>query len=48
LTPPVKGTEEHKLWSAIHRAPPGPDRWKIRSKSFEGMAEAIAQQWSID
>ena len=45
LTPPKKGTEDHKLWSAIHRAPPGPDRWKIRSKTFQGIADAMAVQW---
>lgn len=29
----------------IHRASPGPERWKIRSKTFPGMAEAWADQW---
>jgi len=45
LTPPAPGTVEHKQWSAIHRAPPGPDRWKIRSKTFTGIARAMAAQW---
>uniref|UniRef100_UPI0011B44F07 hypothetical protein n=1 Tax=Puniceibacterium confluentis TaxID=1958944 RepID=UPI0011B44F07 len=45
LEPPRPGTAEHKKWSAIHRAPPGPDRWKIRSKTFPGMAAAWADQW---
>lgn len=45
LTPPAKGTEEHKQWSAIHRAPPGPDRWKFRSETFPGIADAMAMQW---
>jgi hypothetical protein len=45
LTPPAKGTEAHKRWSAIHRAPPGPDRWKIRSRTFPGLAAAMADQW---
>jgi len=45
LTPPKAGTEEHKLWSKIHRAPPGPDRWKIRSETFPGIADAAASQW---
>jgi len=45
LTPPAPGTEAHKAWSAIHRAPPGPDRWKVRSKTFSGMAAAWADQW---
>ena len=29
----------------IHRMPPGPDRAKMRSKTFPGMAEAMAMQW---
>ena len=45
LTPPEKGSEEHKRWSAIHRASPGPDRWKQRSKTFPGIAAAMAEQW---
>lgn len=45
LTPPEKGTEEHKKWSAIHRASPGPERWKLRSKTFPGIAAAMADQW---
>lgn len=45
LTPPRPGTAEHRAWSAIHRAPPGPDRWKFRSKTFPGMAAAWAAQW---
>lgn len=30
----------------IHRMPPGPDRWKERSKTFEGIGAAMAAQWS--
>ena len=29
----------------IHRMPPSPDRWKERSKTFTGIAEAMASQW---
>ena len=29
----------------IHHLPPGPDRWKERSKTFTGIAEAMAEQW---
>jgi hypothetical protein len=29
----------------IHKMPPGPDRWKERSRSFEGIAQAMAEQW---
>lgn len=45
LEPPRAGTEEHKRWSAVHRAPPSADRWKTRSKTFEGIAAAAASQW---
>lgn len=30
----------------VHRMPPGPDRWKERSRTFEGVANAMADQWS--
>jgi hypothetical protein len=30
----------------VHRMPPGPDRWKERSRTFEGVAQAMADQWS--
>lgn len=29
----------------IHKMPPGPDRWKERSKTFDGIAQAMAEQW---
>lgn len=29
----------------VHRMPPGPDRWKERSRTFEGIAAAMASQW---
>jgi hypothetical protein len=29
----------------IHKMPPGPDRWKERSRTFLGIAEAMAEQW---
>lgn len=36
----VEGREQR-----IHNMPPGPDRWKERSRTFKGIAEAMAQQW---
>lgn len=45
LTPPKKGTAEHKAWSMVHRATPGADRWKKRSRTFVGVAKAFAEQW---
>jgi hypothetical protein len=29
----------------IHRMPPSPDRWKLRSVTYRGIAEAMAAQW---
>ena len=42
LTPTniVEGRE-----ARVHRMPPGPDRWKERSRTFAGIAQAMAQQW---
>jgi len=45
LTPPKAGTADHKAWSAVHRASPGTDRARLRSRSFPGMAAAAARQW---
>jgi len=30
----------------IHMLPPSADRWKIRSETFTGIAEAMASQWN--
>ena len=29
----------------VHRMPPGPERWKERSRFFTGIAAAMADQW---
>lgn len=29
----------------IHRMPPSKDRWKERSRTYQGIADAMAQQW---
>lgn len=31
----------------IHKMPPSPNRWKERSRTYEGIAEAMAEQWGI-
>lgn len=31
----------------VHREPPGPDRWKNRSRTYQGIADAMAEQWGI-
>ena len=30
----------------VHRASPGPDRWKERSRTLPGIAAAMAEQWA--
>jgi site-specific DNA-cytosine methylase len=30
----------------VHRMPPSPDRWKDRSRTYQGIANAMAEQWS--
>lgn len=29
----------------VHRASPGPDRWRVRSRTLPGIAHAMAEQW---
>ena len=31
----------------VHREPPSPDRWKNRSRTLQGIADAMAAQWAI-
>jgi hypothetical protein len=35
-----------KQQQRIHYLSPSADRWKIRSKTFQGIADAMAEQWS--
>ena len=43
LTPTnIVSGREHTVW----RMPPGENRWKERSRTFEGIAKAMAEQWS--
>lgn len=30
---------------SVHEASPGPDRWAVRSVTFQGIADAMAEQW---
>jgi len=44
--PPLEPTNivegrEQRIW----KMPPSKDRWKIRSTTFKGIAEAMAEQW---
>jgi hypothetical protein len=29
----------------VHKMPPSKDRWKERSRTYEGIARAMAEQW---
>tara|TARA_R100000501_G_C2566171_1_gene74863 strand:- start:38 stop:592 length:555 start_codon:yes stop_codon:yes gene_type:complete len=45
--PPLMSTKivtgrEQRIW----KMPPSPDRWKERSKTYQGIADAMADQWS--
>ena len=31
--------------AVVHRMPPGLDRWKLRSLTYAGVADAMAEQW---
>lgn len=31
----------------IHKMPPSPDRWKKRSETYQGIADAMAEQWGV-
>lgn len=46
LPTPERNSPEAKRWSAIHRMSPGPDRARLRSRSFPGMMQAAAMQWA--
>lgn len=41
-----KTAQERKEWSKVHRMPPGKDRERLRSVTYEGIAKAMAEQWS--
>lgn len=50
LPPLVPTTPERpaEIAARVHRMPPGPDRWKERSRFFPGIAAAMADQWTPD
>jgi hypothetical protein len=37
----VVAGREQRVW----KLPPGPDRWKLRSMTYQGVANAMAAQW---
>ena len=30
----------------VHKMPPGPNRWRERSRTYSGIADAMAEQWT--
>ncbi|MCA0846078.1 hypothetical protein [Salipiger thiooxidans] len=45
LREPERGSDEWKRWNKVHRMPPGPERARLRSRSYPGMMAAAADQW---
>jgi site-specific DNA-cytosine methylase len=46
--PPLVPTDQVlPLEHTVHRERPGPDRWKNRSRTFPGIAAAMAAQWAV-
>jgi hypothetical protein len=45
LTLPPSGRWDNQTPSGQNKLGPSPDRWKIRSKTFQGIASAMANQW---
>jgi hypothetical protein len=42
---PPKDKEEAKKWEMVWRMPPGENQAKERSRTFQGIADAMAEQW---
>lgn len=45
LETPESGVWENQTPSGQNKLGPSKDRWKLRSKTYEGIAEAMAEQW---
>jgi len=47
LKKPARGWWENQCANGSqNKLGPSPDRWKLRSKTYQGIAQAMAQQWS--
>lgn len=46
LTEPERDSAEWRRWCRVHRMPPGPERARLRSRSFPKMMQAAAVQWA--
>ena len=38
-------TAVHQTDSGQNKLPPSADRWRLRSKTYQGIADAMASQW---
>lgn len=45
LPKPKSGRWENQTASGQNRLPPSADRWKVRSLTYQGIADAMAAQW---
>jgi hypothetical protein len=45
LKKPVFGYWENQILSGQNALPPSADRWKLRSRTYSGVAKAMATQW---
>lgn len=43
--PPPKDPVERRKWARVHQESPGPNRWMNRSRTLQGIAAAMADQW---
>lgn len=46
--PPLQATNAlpyHNIRARVHETPPHQDRWKDRSRTLEGIGQAMAEQW---
>ena len=46
LPPLLPMTTMRGRLARVHRESPGPDRWKRRSRTYQGVADAMARQWT--
>ena len=45
LPKPVSGRWDNQTATGQNRLTPSADRWKLRSKTYQGIADAMAEQW---
>lgn len=47
LKTPASGRWDNQTPSGQNKLGPSPDRWKLRSKTYQGIADACAAQWGV-